>query len=1005
MLGVTAAMGVGFPEPHNSEKDLSVLPMDADAAAAAFTVPEGFKVGVFAAEPAVRNPIAMTWDHRGRMWVAENFTYAENGVRYDMALRDRVLILEDADQDGVAEKPKVFLDTVQRLTSVEVGRGGVWLMCPPQLLFVPDADEDDEADAAPVAVLDGFEVGESNYHNLANGLRWGPDGWLYGRCGHSCPAKIGVPGTPEAERLPMKGGIWRFHPERAVAEVVVHGTTNPWGHDWDKHGEGFFINVVNGHLWHLIPGAHCKESFGTPMHPLVFDRMDTIADHWHFDTKGKWSDSRDGAANHLGGGHAHVGMMIYQGAGWPEGYRDRLFTLNLHGKRANVERLERLGSSYVGRHEPDFLIAADKWFRGTEIRQGPDGCGYVLDWSDVGECHDHTGVHRQSGRIFRVSYGVVPKVGFEDLMKPLTLKSMERLIRADNPFGERQMRERLAVGEPVAGMKEKLLSWVRDEQEEVVIRLRALWALEVIWDRAEEYEERQALMLALMGDANEMVRVWGLRLLLDDRKLDRGDGVGRDVKEYVDPGLMSRLVEMASGDESGLVRLGLASALQRLPVMQRGDLAGALMARHEDAGDAQLPRMVWYGLMPLVEANAQAVVRVAERCRWPLTLRWMSRAVAGRVEKDAEAMEDLVALAAKVEPGLRKEILEGMYEAFAGWRKVPKPKGWEALVEAVKGDAEGQARVRKLSVLFGDGRAMEAVMAVVKNEGATVEQRAVALRSLIEARVPELRELCLGLLEVPGLGGEAVRGLALFDEETVAREILKRWGKFSAEERAVVLEAMVARREWAGMLLDDVEKGKIAKDQITAMQARQVRAFDDAVLTGKLEKVWGVVKETGADKRGQIEALKKALTAEALGAANLGKGRQVYQMVCMGCHVLYGEGGRLGPDLTGSGRASLDYLLENVVDPGAVVGADYQMTVVTLKDGRVLSGLVSGSSERTLTLKMMQAETTVEKTEVVKQEKLAVSMMPEGLLMALSEEQRRDLMAYLMHPTQVEVAK
>jgi putative heme-binding domain-containing protein len=247
--------------------------------------------------------------------------------------------------------------------------------------------------------------------------------------------------------------------------------------------------------------------------------------------------------------------------------------------------------------------------------------------------------------------------------------------------------------------------------------------------------------------------------------------------------------------------------------------------------------------------------------------------------------------------------------------------------------------------------------------------------------------------------------LALFDEETVGREIVKRLGKFLAAERGGVLEVLVARRAWAGMLLEAVEKGKIAKDQITAMQARQIRAFDDAGLTSTLEKVWGVVKESGADKREQIDVLKKSLTAEVLGAADLGKGRQVYQLVCMGCHVLYGEGGKVGPDLTGTGRASLDYLLENVVDPGAVVGADYQMTVVTLKDGRVLAGLVAESTERTLTLKMIQAETAVEKAEVVKQEKLAVSMMPEGLLMALSEEQRRDLMAYLMHPSQVEVAK
>jgi len=1000
MLGaVTAALGVGFPEPHNSEQDVSVPQLDPDAAAAGFVVPEGFKVGVFAAEPEVRNPIAMTWDHKGRMWVAENFTYAEKEVRYDLSLRDRVLILEDADQDGVAEKQTVFIDSVQRLTSVEVGGGGVWLMCPPQLLFVPDADGDDAPDAAPVVVLDGFDLGASSYHNFANGLRWGPDGWLYGRCGHSCPAKIGAPGTPEAERVPMKGGLWRYHPGRGVAEVVVQGTTNPWGHDWDKHGEGFFINVVNGHLWHLIPGAHCKESFGAPMNPLVFERLDTIADHWHFDTKGKWSDSRDGAANDLGGGHAHVGMMIYQGSGWPEGYRDRLFTLNLHGRRANVERLERLNSGYVGRHEPDIMIAADRWFRGTEIRQGPDGCAYMLDWSDIGECHEHTGVHRQSGRIYRLSHGAVPKVSYEDLAQPLTLESVERLIRVDNPWWERQLRVKLALGEVPEGLLERLQTWVKEGAAQVQIRLRALWALEAVWDLADHYEERQKLLLALLDDANENIRVWGLRLLLDDRALDRGDGRVRDVKEYLEPAIVGRLAALAAEDESGLVRLHLASALQRMPVTQRVDVAGALMSRREDAGDAQLPLMVWYGLMPLVETDPQALVRVAATGRWPLTLRWISRAVAAKGE--GKSMADLVTLAIKLGPTLRSEILTGMSEAFAGWRKAPKPEGWESLVAAVKGDEKHLERVRELSVLFGDGRALEEVMAVAKNAEASLEQRKAALRSLIEARPPELRELCLALLEVRGLGAEAVRGLAGFDEEKLGHEIAKRWGKYAVEERGVVLETLISRPTWAAALLEAMAQGKLPKDQLSALHARHIRAFDDKALIAKLEEVWGVLKESSADKRAQIETLKKALPKEVLAAADLSAGRQVYQLVCMSCHVLYGEGGKVGPELTGAGRASLDYLLENIVDPGAVVAADYRMTVVTLKDGRVLAGMAAGSTERTVTLRMIQEETTVERTELVKLETLPVSMMPEGLLMALSEAQRRDLLAYLMHPAQV----
>ena len=183
-------------------------------------LPKGFTAQIFAAEPDVMNPIAMDWDHRGRMWVAENFTYAERSKRFDLALRDRVIILQDKDGDGVAETRKVFLDNVQMLTSVAVGRGGVWLMCPPQVLFVPDADGDDVPDGPPVVVLDGFTVADANYHNFANGLRWGPDGWLYGRCGHSCPGRIGVPGTPDEKRVPLEGGIWRFQPERKVVEAL-----------------------------------------------------------------------------------------------------------------------------------------------------------------------------------------------------------------------------------------------------------------------------------------------------------------------------------------------------------------------------------------------------------------------------------------------------------------------------------------------------------------------------------------------------------------------------------------------------------------------------------------------------------------------------------------------------------------------------------------------------------------------------------------------------------------
>ncbi|MCA9205138.1 MAG: dehydrogenase, partial [Planctomycetales bacterium] len=250
-----------FPAIYNSEADREAQPMPAEEAAGRMQVPPGFHVGTFASEPDVQNPIAMTWDARGRLWIAENYTYAERSQRFDLTLRDRVIILADNDGDGTSDRRTVFTDQVQMLTGLEVGRGGVWLMCPPQLLFIPDADHDDVPDGPAQVVLDGFEVAKDNYHNFANGLRWGPDGWLYGRCGGSCPGRVGRPGTPDEHRVALEGGIWRVHPVTSHFEVLTHGTTNPWGHDWNQWGECFFINTVNGHLWHLIPGAHLDRPF------------------------------------------------------------------------------------------------------------------------------------------------------------------------------------------------------------------------------------------------------------------------------------------------------------------------------------------------------------------------------------------------------------------------------------------------------------------------------------------------------------------------------------------------------------------------------------------------------------------------------------------------------------------------------------------------------------------------------------------------------------------------
>ena len=927
LFSVTALIHAAeFPKLYNSDPG-DAQPPTPQESLKALHLPPGFKATLFAAEPDVQNPIAMAWDAKGRMWVAENYTYAERQKRFDLALKDRVIILEDKDWDGIAETRKVFTEDVQMLTSVEVGRGGVWLMCPPQVLFIPDANGDDIPDGAPQVMLDGFTVAKDNYHNFANGLRWGPDGWLYGRCGHSCPGLLGVPGTPDDQRIPMKGGIWRFHPERKIVEVLTHGTTNPWGHDWDANGEMFFINTVTGHLWHLMPGAHLHDT-SPSLNTGVYERLDTIADHYHYDRSGSWTESRDGKANNLGGGHAHIGMMIYQADQWPETYRNKLFTLNMHGRRANVERLERLGSGYVGKHEPDVFLSDDPWFRGIEISVGPDGSGFILDWSDTGECHDSTGVHRTSGRIFRISYG--------DTKIP-----------------------------------EKPFAW------------------------------RKPLPAADLNSANEYSRVRGLREMTQFWPLDTLVG---PISKIVYPDAeiikaLPTLLNLARSDKSSLVQLTLASALQRLPLKHRATLATELVKHAEYAEDKNIPALVWYGLIPLSESDPMALAAIAKQCKLPSTLRWITRHLASRIEKQPEPINALLANAADLH---HQAILAGLSEAFQGWRKAPKPQAWDAFAKSAT-PSDAAKTIRELSSLFGDGRALDEIKAIVVDDKADLTTRQAALKTLIDARPANLRDLCESLLEVRGLNTTAVRGLALFDDPAIGQKLVKNYRKFSSTERPAVLDTLVSRPAFAAVLLDNIgDKGaKIARTDITAFHARQIRAFSKEALTQQLTEVWGELRESATDKKELIEKLKQQLDAPTLAKANLSTGRVLFTAVCSACHQMYGEGGKVGPDLTGSGRANIDYLLENIVDPSGVVSADYRMSILTLKDGRILSGVIARQDGRTLTLRLLTEETTLEKTEIVKQEASPLSMMPEGLLLAFPPEQVRDLIAYLMHPSQV----
>ena len=1004
-----AAFAAPFPEPHNNQKETIPVLTSADALTK-LHLPAGFKATLFAAEPDVRQPIAMCWDERGRLWIAENYTYSDGKERFDLSLRDRIIILEDADHDGKFDKRTVFTDEIQMLTSIERGFGGVYALCPPNLLFIP-MDGDKPAGPAQV-VLDGFSTTAASRHTFANGLKWGPDGWLYGRVGISSTSWVDVPGVSKEKRQPTAGGLWRYHPVTKVFEPYCHGTTNPWGSDWTKDHELLFINTVIGHAWQGIHGAHFKRMHGEDPYPYVYDLLDQHADHYHWDTGKKWNDADGGrgGADSLGGGHAHIGMMIYQGDNWPSQYRDKLMTQNMHGRRTNVEAIERQGSALIMKHQPDILKSDDEWFRGIEISQGPDGAVTILDWSDIGECHDQDGIHRSTGRIFKVSYGE-PKQPGVDFAKATPTELVE-LQRSKNEWLVRmarwELRERAWKGVDLTSATtawEKLASEV-----DSVLALNAhstLLALRTVQSAVPPFAAEHAKHYtpsAILAEQRQDVLARLIERELTESLVNRnnimakfGDGMIATCEEQE-----TTILQLAGEARGQRVRLALASALPHLTVPMRSLVAQHLLRNEQDTTDHNLPFLYWTGIreLPLAE-----LVQCAHVSRIPQVTQLIARRIAEGADKQPATLDELLASAAQMPEG-QAEIVAGIADALKGWRKAPKPAAWDAFVATIpKSATAAQDLARQLNVIFGDGQALDEIRKIALDDKALMDQRRAALLSLIEAKDKQLKQVCEKLIYVKGVNMEAIQGLTQFDQDGVAQRIIDRYTQFYPHERPQAIMALVSRPRFATDLLKAVEAGKIPKADFGPAAARQVRAFNDAKLNALLSKVWGETRETSADKLKLVAELKASHTADFLAKADQSKGRALYAAVCGQCHKLYGEGGALGPDLTGSGRHDLNYLFENIVDPSAVVDAAHYLNVLELKDGRVLSGIVGAQSERTLTLRAVGQETVIDKQDIKARKIMPLSLMPEGLLQAFTPEQQRDLLAYLMGNSQVPLVK
>ena len=991
----TTSIADDFPTPLNSEKSTTTPMVPADVIKSA-KLPPGFELSVFAAEPNVQNPIAMTTDERGRLWIAENYSWAGGGAGgFDGNQRDRIVVLEDTDGDGKHDKRTVFWDNARKLTSIEVGNGGVWAIALPNVLFFPDANRDDVPDSPPKIVLDGLDEGVVG-HTPANGLKWGPDGWLYARHGIQATSNIGKPGASDSQRIKINTGVWRFHPVDGTVETVMHGMTNSWGFDFDQHGEMFVINTVIGHLWHVVPGAHVERMYGVDLNPNTYQLIAQTADHVHWDNGEKWNTVQKGMSdgtNAAGGGHAHIGLMIYQGDNWPTEYRNRLFTLNLHGSRINSNLLERQGAGYVGKRAPDFCFMSDPWFRGMDLITGPDGGVFIADWSDTGECHDHDGVHRTSGRIYKLTSGKPKQIQSLDLAKQ-TDSQLIALQLHDNAWWPRTARrilaERYATGKTQVEVSaiRKEIDKALTETKDVAKRLRLIETCYSVGAANETW------LISRLSATDEHERVAALRLLMD-RVTPNGTALSQSLKDS--------LLQLANTDRSGLVDLYLASALQRLSNADRWPIAMELASKSELSKDRMFPSMLWYGIESAVPQNPSQAISLAKVSTIPLLTENISRRLTLEIDSRPEIVSQMLTAAQQSHFPLSEQVVIGMAKALNGWQKASPPSNWTAFADrfAKSESKELTGSMQTLRLVFGDGRAVEEMTKLIDDGNADAEARRQALRSLLSSRPPEFAPTLFKLLGDRAMVREAIRGLAQYEHPDAPKQLLNRSKGFNPAERGEMINTLASRPSYAKALLSAIRDKTVSANEVSAFHARQIRSFDDNTLNQELSETWGEIRGTAEDKRKLMDQLRSDLSADAMAKSDLRAGRALFQKTCASCHVLYGAGIKIGPDLTGSNRKNLDYLLENIVDPSASVGADFRALIVLLKDGRVVTGVTTATTDRTLTLQTATEPVTLDREEIESTKQSKTSLMPDGLLQNLTSEQIRNLIGYLMSTDQV----
>ena len=932
----------------------------------AMTIKEGYQVNAFASEPMITQPIAFCWDDRGRMWIAENRDYESRKGGFSNSGDSRILILEDTDHDGVADTKKVFMEGIPFPSAIAVGHGGIFIGAPPNLIFVPDKNNDDKADEENIKVLlTGWGIRDR--HETINSFHWGPDGWLYGLEGFATPSKIRKPKEGEgrlykhrdefpadlleADGVDINGGVWRYHPIKDRFEVVAHGFSNPWGIDYDAKGQLFITACVIPHMFHVIQGGIYHRQGGQHFNPYVYEDIKTIVDHRHRS--------------------AHGGARIYQSDAFPTKEHGRLFMANIHDHGILSDILTPNGSGFIASHGDDFMMANNAQFVGFSMEIGPAGDLYVLDWHDAEICGNDV-LNKETGRVFRIAPEKTLAENwpgrFDDLNKKNDTELVELQLSKSNWHAQRarvilQYRASIKAldGSAVTRLNDLLTSKMSEDT-----RLRALWSLWITNNIS------SGKLVGLLEDKDEYIRSWAIQLLVEDEKPSSAT--------------VKRLVSLAKKESSPVVRRYLAGALQRINEGDRWDIASALIQYKEDADDPNIPLMLWFGIEPMVTKQPEMALAMAKQSKIPSLVEKIARRLV-----DGNQIEQLVA-AISERSDVQTDLLNGLLSGMEGNSELKEPFNWSMTYKRLQSDTELSSKADEIAQNFGNAEVAKKLLTIINDSAANLEEKKNAIQRLAAKQNLVLQKLIPKLLGDEDLRLEGIKAIAAYDSQDLGRTLFQKYGSLTPTEKEEAILTLASRPIYGQFLGNALKNGIISKSDIPAHVVLQLRT----VLGNGFVEIWGHIDDISQTLQVEYRKFSALLTDEAISKASTSRGKEIFQRTCAMCHMLHGEGGNIGPDLTGSNRTNTTYLMSNILNPSGDVQEDYKLVVVTTQDGRTYSGNIIGENDRNITLRVVgQDPVNINKSQILTRDVSEKSMMPEGLLNNLNNEEVLDLIAYL----------